>query len=48
MDTIEHESEYDAITDIWFDLTQAEDPDYVPTEDEEDDYVPEDNINVYE
>jgi len=37
MDTIEPESEYDGITDIWFDLTLAEDPDYEPTEDEEDD-----------
>jgi hypothetical protein len=36
MDTIEPESEYDGITDIWYDLTIHYDPDYVP-EDEEDD-----------
>lgn len=33
MDTIEPENEYDGITDIWFDLTKSEDPDYDPTED---------------
>jgi hypothetical protein len=34
MDTIEPESEYDGITDIWYDLTLQEDPDYVPEEDD--------------
>jgi hypothetical protein len=32
MDTIEPKSEYD-ITDIWYDLSIFEDPDYVPDED---------------
>lgn len=41
MDTIEPESEYDGITDIWADLTLSEDPDY---EFEEDEYDEEDKI----
>ena len=36
MDTIEPECKYDGITDIWFDLTLNEDPDYVFEEDEDD------------
>lgn len=36
MDTIEPESEFDGITDIWFDLTESEDPDYEFEEDEDD------------
>jgi len=36
MDTIERESEFDGITDIWFDLTLSEDPDYEFEEDEHD------------
>lgn len=36
MDTIEPESEYDGITDIWADLTLSEDPDYEFEEDEDD------------
>lgn len=36
MDTIEPESEFDGITDIWFDLTLSEDPDYEFEEDEDD------------
>ena len=43
MDTIEPESEFDGITDIWLDLTVYEDPDYVPEEDEEDDDDDEDD-----
>lgn len=46
MDMIEPESEYDGVTNIWFDLTLAEDPDYEPTEDEEDDDL--DRYVVYE
>jgi hypothetical protein len=34
MDTIEPESEFDGITDIWYDLTLQEDPDYVPEQDD--------------
>jgi hypothetical protein len=37
MDTIEPESKYDGITDIWMDTTIHYDPDYVPSEDEDDD-----------
>ena len=33
MDTIEPESEFDGITNIWADLTIYEDPDYVFEED---------------
>lgn len=40
MDTIEPESEFDGITDIWFDLTQSEDPDYEFEEDEDDEEEP--------
>lgn len=36
MDTIEPECEGDGITDIWFDLTLSEDPDYEFEEDEDD------------
>lgn len=36
MDTIEPECEHDGITDIWFDLTLSEDPDYKFEEDEDD------------
>lgn len=36
MDTIEPESEYDGITDIWADNTIYTDPDYYPSEDEYD------------
>jgi hypothetical protein len=36
MDTIEPESEFDGITDIWYDLTVDEDPDYVFEEEYED------------
>lgn len=36
MDTIEHECEFDGITNIWSDLTIQEDPDYDFEEDEED------------
>jgi len=34
MDTIEPESEFDGITNIWADLTIYEDPDYVIEEDD--------------
>jgi hypothetical protein len=37
MDTIEPESEYDGITNIWLDTTVFSDPDYEFEEDEEDD-----------
>jgi hypothetical protein len=37
MDTIEPESEFDVITDIWADLTLEEDPDYEFEEDEQED-----------
>lgn len=49
MDTIEPENEYNAITDIWADVTLKEDLDYEPSEyedeDDEDDedYVPDDD-----
>ena len=36
MDTIEPESEFDTITDIWADLTLVEDPDYEFEDEEED------------
>jgi len=46
MDSIEPESKYDGITDIWMDTTIHYDPDYVPSEDEDedddDDYYEED------
>jgi hypothetical protein len=45
MDTIEPESEYDDITNIWLDLTIDEDPDYEFEEDEDDDL---DRYVVYE
>lgn len=37
MDSIEPESEFDGITDIWFDLSLSEDPDYEFEEDKDDD-----------
>ena len=37
MDTIEPESEFDGITDIWADETIECDPDYVPSDDDEED-----------
>lgn len=43
MDTIEPESEFDGITDIWFDLTLSEDPDYEFEEDEDDEEQDEDD-----
>ncbi len=48
MDTIEPESEYDGITDIWYDESVWYDSDYVPDEDEEDEDDDLDKYVVYE
>jgi hypothetical protein len=46
MDTIEPESEYDGITDIWYDETVWYDSDYEPDEDEQDEDEDEYEVDV--
>jgi hypothetical protein len=48
MDTIEPESEYDGITNIWLDTTVFSDPDYEFEEDEDEDEDEDDDDYDYE